>query len=259
MRRLFAAAVLLSVPALAAADTIRVAAAISLRDALTEVAATFEARTGDKVEFAFGASGQLMSQIRNGAETDVFISAAAQQVDELAKDKLVDVATRRDVVGNALVLVVPAGVASAPTSLADLANDATTKLAIGEPKTVPAGQYAQQVFKSMKLEAAVAPKLVFGTNVRQVLSYVERGEVSAGLVYATDAKQSGDKVRVVATAPDDSHAPIVCPGVVVASSKRADVAGRFLTALVASDAQKTFATYGFTAPPAATTQPAGGR
>lgn len=257
MRRLLAAALVLLAPAFAAADTIRVAAAISLKDALTDYAKRYESATGDRVEFAFGSSGQLMSQIRSGADVDVFLSAAARQVDELANDGLVDAATRRDVAGNRLVLVVPADAKEAPTSFADLASATVTKLAVGEPRTVPAGQYAAEALKSLKLDAAVAPKLVYGTNVRQVLSYVERGEASAGLVYATDARESAGKVRIVAIAPAGSHAPIVYPGVVVKASKHADAAERFLTSLTRADAQRTFAAHGFTPPTSATTQPAG--
>lgn len=259
MRRLLAAVLVLIAPAFARADAIRVAAAISLKDAITEVAKAYEATTGDHVELAFGSSGQLMSQIRSGAEIDLFLSAAVEQVDALAKDGLVDLATRRDVVGNTLVLVVPAEANAAPSSFADLASATVQKIAVGEPKTVPAGQYARQALASLKLDAAIAAKLVYGTNVRQVLNYVERGEVSAGLVYATDARQSGGKVRIVAVAPADSHAPIVYPGVVLANAKHAAAAERFLASLIAADAQKTFATYGFTTPPVAATQPAGPR
>ena len=112
---------------------------------------------------------------------------------------------------------------------------------------------------SLKLADAVRDKLVYGTNVRQVLAYVERGEVSAGLVYATDAKQSGDKVRVIATAPENSHQPIVYPGVIITASQNQAIAGQFLTFLTNTDAQSLFAARGFTPASPATspaTQPA---
>src|SRR5205814_2358830 len=102
------------------------------------------------------------------------------------------------------------------------------QIAIGEPKTVPAGQYAMQTLKSLGLSDQLKGKLILGANVRQVLAYVERGEVSAGIVYLTDAKQSGDKVKVVATAEESTHEPIVYPGVVLKTSTKTDAAKKFL-------------------------------
>lgn len=255
MTRLLVAAVVLLAQALAAADVVRVAAAISMKDALADVAKSYEAATGDTVEFTLGSSGQLMSQIRNGADVDVFVSAAAKQMDELAKEKLIDATTRRDVAGNALVLIAPRMSPYTPvTSFADLAKAA--RIAIGEPKSVPAGAYAEQTLRSLKLDAAVANKIVYGTNVRQVLSYIERGDVAAGLVYATDARESGDKVVVIAIAPADSHEPIVYPAAIVANTKNRLNAERFLTFLVAPQAQAALAARGFAPAPSATTRPA---
>lgn len=238
----------------ASAETIRVGAAISLKDAFGEIAKQYETATGDHVEFVFGSSGQIMAQIKSGADMDGFVSAANKQVDDLAKEKLVDLATRRVVVSNALVLVVPADAKDAPTSFEGLTS--TVKVAIGEPKTVPAGQYAQQVFTSLKLTDALANKLVYGTNVRQVLTYVERGEVSAGVVYASDAKESGEKVRVVATADEKSHEPIVYPGVVVSTSKKQDATKKFLDYLGEAQAKAVFQAKGFSVSEAAPPQPA---
>jgi molybdate transport system substrate-binding protein len=254
----------------ASAGTIRVAAAISMKDALADVARDFQAATGDTVVFALGSSGQLMSQIRNGADVDVFISAAARQMDELQADGLIDPNTRRDVASNQLVLVVPADApvgpagGDRPVSFAELPG--VRRLAVGEPNTVPAGAYAAQVLKSLDLESSLAGKLVYGTNVRQVLSYVERGEASAGLVYATDARLSGEKVRIVAAAPAGSHEPIRYPAAVVRRSKQAGLAGRFVAYLTAPAARARFVERGFgEAPPARgagdvpASQPAGDR
>ncbi|MDB5294140.1 MAG: molybdenum transporter, periplasmic molybdate-binding protein, partial [Phycisphaerales bacterium] len=242
----------------AAADTVRVGAAISLKEALGEVAALYRADTGDAVEFSFGSSGQVMAQIRNGADLDVFVSAAAAQMDALEKAGIVDPATRRTVATNTLVLVVPAS-RNAPASFAALADRAGGRVATGEPKTVPAGQYARQVFAALKLTDALAPRLVYGTNVRQVLAYVERGEVAAGVVYATDAKTVGDKVRVVATAAAGTHEPIVYPGVVVKTTKRPAAAQRFLAYLSSSPQARTaWTARGFGPPGEETaTRPAG--
>lgn len=232
----------------APAETLRVAAAISLKDAVSEIAKSYEKATGDKVEFTFGASGQLMAQIKNGAQVDVFISAANKQVDDLVNDKLVDAASRQVVVMNSLVLVVPADSKDAPATFEALKEPNVAKVAMGEPKTVPAGQYAEQVLKALKLDESLKPKIVYGTNVRQVLTYVERGEVSAGIVYLTDAKESGDKVRVVATSDPKTHEPIVYPGVVVTASKKQDAARKFLAYLATTDARTIFEAKGFTIP-----------
>ncbi len=150
------------------------------------------------------------------------------------------------VVDNALVLIVPAAATAGPTSLADLAGD-PGKVAAGDPKSVPAGHYAQQTLAALRL---AVPQRVLAQNVRQVLTYVEHGDVAAGLVYATDAKQAGDKVRVVATAPADTHDPIEYPAVTVAASAHAAAAGRFLDYLATPAARAVFAAHGFTLPPA---------
>jgi molybdate transport system substrate-binding protein len=131
------------------------------------------------------------------------------------------------------------------------------KLALGEPKTVPAGQYATQTLEKLKLTAPLSGKLVYGSNVRQVLDYVIRGEVTAGIVYATDAKQAGDKVKIVATAAEDSHDPIVYPAVVVKKSASAAAAKRFLDyATDDAEARRLLEARGFTRPKAVTTKAA---
>ncbi len=244
-------------PVAAAAERVTVAAAISLKEGLQDVAKAYAAETGVAVEFTFGSSGQLMAQVKNGAPIDVFVSAAAKQVDDLAREKLVDEATRRVVAGNALVLIVPAGAASPPTSLKDLADPRHRKVATGDPKTVPAGEYARQVLDALKLSDAVRDRTVHGSNVRQVLDYVERGEVAAGLVYHTDAVQAGPKVRVVERADPALHAPIEYPAAVVSASKRREAAGRFLDYLATGPAQRALAARGFTPPPAPPVRPGG--
>lgn len=243
------------VPLMLCADTIRVGAAISLREALGEVIPKYEAASGDKIDLIVGASGQIAAQVKAGAPIDLVVSAAQKQVDELAGAGLADAKTTRVIAGNALVLIVPAG---QPTvTFESLAGEAVKKLAIGEPKTVPAGDYAQQALISLNLLPKLEGRIVFGANVRQVLSLVERGEVSAGLVYATDAKESGEKVQVSAVAPEGSHKPIVYPGVIVSASTHKESAQKFLDYLQSPEAQAVLKARGFTAPPAqAVTKPA---
>lgn len=240
------------------ADSITVAAAISLKDALAKVAAQYQSDTGQVVEFSFGSSGQLAGQIESGAPVDLFISAGNKQVDDLAKAGVVDKATRKVVAGNALVLIVPVDSKSPPNSLAALVDADVMRIAIGEPQSVPAGQYAQQAFAHAGVAEAVKDKLVFGTNVRQVLDYVERGEVSAGLVYATDAKVSGDNVRVTCTVDDAEHDPIVYPAVLVSTSKKQPAAGKFVEYLLSDKGQAKLREFGFAPPPQNSPGHAGG-
>lgn len=233
----------------ATADSITVAAAISLKDALADVAKSYKADTGEDVQLTFASSGQLMALIRNGAPIDVFISAATRQVDDLAKTQHLDDKTRRTVAANDLVLIVPADAKSPPASFKDLADPKYKRIALGEPRTVPAGEYAAETLAALKLTDAVKPRAVYGNNVRQVLDYVERGEVAAGIVYATDAKASGDKVHVVDRAEAATHSPIVYPAAAVTASKKPDAARKFLDYLTTDRAQKLLADRGFAKPP----------
>lgn len=238
-------------------DTIRVGVAVSLKEAITDVATAYEKRTGDKVEFSFGSSGQIMAQIKGGAPIDAFISAADKQVDDLIASGRVDERSRCVVAGNALVLIVPRDSKVELDSFESLAKTPMKRLALGEPKTVPAGQYAAQTLEKLKLAAALSGKLVYGSNVRQVLDYVIRGEVTAGIVYATDAKQAGDKVKIVATAAEDAHDPIVYPAVVVSKSANAAAAKRFLDyATDDAEARRLLEARGFTRPKPAVSAPA---
>lgn len=238
------------------AQPIRVGAAISLREAMTDIAAAYESRTQQKVEFIFGSSGQILAQITNGAPMDAFISAAKSQVEELEKADRVVRGTRRDVAGNSVVLVVPPASASSITGFADLVKVTAGKISIGEPTTVPAGQYAMQVLTRLNLADPLKERLVYGANVRQVLSYVERGEVLAGIVYKTDAKESGDKVKVIATAPANTHDPVLYPAVVLKASTRPDAAKAFLDFLATEPAKRVLVEKGFSIPDTSATKPA---
>jgi len=235
----------LFVASTARAETINFAAAISMKEALLEANVAFSKETGDDVEFSFGASGVLLTQIKNGAPIDGFISAAAEQVDVMEKANLAVAGSRRIVAGNELVMIVPAASKLQLTTITDIAHAEVKKIAIGQPKSVPAGQYATQTLASLKLDSAVAGKIVNGTNVRQVLDYVERGEVDAGFVYATDAQQAGDKVKIIATAPADSHDPIVYPGVLVAASKKQATAATFFAFLASQKGLLILRKHGF--------------
>lgn len=234
---------------------ITVLAAISLSDAFTEIARDFESVENAKVDFVFGASGQLASQIEAGATADVFIPAAESFVNRLVKQRLaMDV--RVIIACNELVLIVPKEAKPAITRFEDLGTANLKRIAIGEPNSVPAGTYAMQTLTHLKLERAVADKLIFGANARQVLDYVARGEADAGIVYATDAAAVGDKVRIVARAEAAWHEAIVYPAVLVMATEEAELAGRFIGTLAGKQGEAVLLRRGFTMlPPRPTTRP----
>jgi molybdate transport system substrate-binding protein len=219
-------------------------AAISLKDALDKVAQAYRADRPDTViHFNLGASGTLQRQIEQGAPVDIFISASEDQMNSLESKGLLLPGTRRDLVKNTVVLIVPKG-KTGISSFQDLARPEVKVIAIGEPQTVPAGKYAQEVLTHFQLYDPLKPKFVLGKDVRQVLTYVITGNADAGVVYATDA-MSTQEVTVVATAPEDSHSPVIYPVAILKSSKEADEAKRFLDFLAGTKAKDVFEKYGF--------------
>jgi len=232
-------------------SSITVSAAISLKDALDELGPIFLAQqqrknggSGTAVTYNYGGSGTLARQIEQGAPVDVFFSAAEKQMDDLAAQGLIIADTRRDLVGNALVLIAPAQ-ATSLHSFQDLSNAAVKTIALGETATVPAGMYARQTLEHLGLFAAVEKKIVYAKDVRAVLTYVETGNADAGLVYQTDANTS-KKVRVIAVAPADSHDPILYPAAVLRDAKDKAAARAFVVFLQGPDARAVFQEYGFT-------------
>jgi molybdate transport system substrate-binding protein len=221
-----------------------VSAAASVQDALNDIQVAYQAAEPTvTITYNFGSSGSLAQQIAQGAPTDVFLSASQQWMDDLEeKGQLLD-GTRRDLLLNSLVMIVPQNKTEV-TDFSDFATDQVNKLAMGEPESVPAGRYAKEALISLNLFEGVQSKLVFSKDVRQVLSYVETGNVDAGLVYATDAQLS-DQVRVVATAPIESHSPIVYPVGVVADSENSEAAQAFIDFLSSDTAIAIFEEYGF--------------
>jgi len=233
-------------------SAIIVSAAISLKDALDELGPIFQVQqhrknggSGTAVTYNYGGSGTLARQIEQGAPVDVFFSAAERQMDELAAQGLIAADTRRDLVGNALVLIAPAQ-PTALHSFQDLTGSAVKTIALGETSTVPAGMYARQTLEHLGLFAALERKIVYAKDVRAVLTYVETGNADAGMVYQTDANTS-TKVRVIAVAPADSHDPILYPAAVLRDSKDKAAARAFLEFLQGPDARAVFQKYGFTA------------
>lgn len=229
---------------LMAQTPLTVSAAISLTNAMQEIKALYQSSNPNvNITYNFGASGALQQQIQQGAPVDVFFSAATKQMDALQQKNLLDPGTRRNLLTNRLVLITPTN-AKALTSFQALTGDQVKQIAIGEPKSVPAGQYAQELLTNLKIFDSIKSKLVYGNNVRQVLTYVETGNVDAGIVYITDAKES-KSVRVAATAQENLHSPIVYPVAVLRDSKNVTASREFVQFLSGTQARTIFEKYGF--------------
>lgn len=233
--------------------TVTVLAAISLREVLTELKPAYEKQAGVTVDLVLGASGQLSAQVKNGAPADVLISASDRQVQELIEANLADRASRTVIATNGLVLVVSAKRESMVTRLDDLPDPRVRRIAIGEPRSVPAGAYAMQALEKLGLVSTLKEKLVYGANVKQAADYVARGEAEAGLVYASDAKAMPE-LRVVATVPTSAHDAIEYPGVVLRHAAEERLGRDFLAFLATSAAREALQRAGFGLPVPAATQ-----
>jgi molybdate transport system substrate-binding protein len=230
-------------PAAQASSTLLVSAAASLQEALKAIEPRFaRANPSIKLTYNFGASGALQQQIEQGAPADIFLSAAQKQMNALQQKGLILPETRRNLLTNRLVLIVPQNSALGLTGFRQLVN--VKKIAVGEPRSVPVGQYAEEVFKNLGLLDSLKAKFVFGSNVRNVLAAVESGNVDAGIVYATDAQLSS-RVKRVATAPTTLHSPIVYPVAVLKGSKNAAAAKAYVQFLSSDVAKTMFKKFGF--------------
>lgn len=227
---------------------ILVSAAASLQNALTAIDLLFEtANPTFKVTYNFGSSGALQQQIEQGALVDVFLSAAQKQMNALQQKGLILTETRRSLLTNRLVLIVPGNSTLGLKGFRPLATAKVKKIAVGEFRSVPVGQYAAELFQNLGIADTLKPKLVFGNTVRNVLSAVESGNVDAGIVYATDAKLS-KPVKQVATAPAYLHSPIIYPVAVLKTSKQTQAAKAYVQFLSSAQAKAVFRTYGFGTP-----------
>ncbi|MEM1368628.1 MAG: molybdate ABC transporter substrate-binding protein [Cyanobacteria bacterium P01_H01_bin.15] len=225
--------------------TLIVSAAASLQDVLEIIAPQFHATYPDvNLDFNFGSSGSLQRQIEQGAPADVFFSAATTQMDALAQQGLIVPDSRQEIVENRLVLIAPNNTSNKIMHVAQLRDMTLNRFAVGEFRSVPAGQYAEQVFISLNLLGTLQPSLVFGRNVRGVLTAVANGNAELGMVYATDAALC-DRVKVLAAAPEEAHQPITYPIATLDRSKTPDAAQFFINFLQTEPARETFETFGF--------------
>lgn len=224
-----------------------VSTAASLKEVMEEIKTNYQqSKPGVTINYNFGASGALLQQIQQGAPADIFISAGKKQVDTLEQSGKLVTGTRSILAKNRLVLIVPKSSVGI-TSFFNLTKDTIKKIAIGEPRSVPAGQYAEQVLQKLGIYNKVKTKFVYANNVRQVLAAVEAGNADAGLVYRTDAKIS-NKVKTVVAADEKYHSPIVYPMGVLKQSKNVAAATEFAQYLSGEQAKAVLKKYGFILP-----------
>jgi molybdate transport system substrate-binding protein len=229
-----------------AAGKVSVFAAASLKNALDEVSAAWTSGTGKETTNVFAASSALAKQIEAGAPADIFISADLDWMKYLADKKLIAEGTQVNLLGNTLVLIVPAdskasGTIAPGLDLAGVLKGG--KLAVGDVKSVPAGKYAKAALERLGLWPQVEGSLAQAENVRAALKLVASGEAPAGIVYQTDASEE-KQVKVLGAFPADSHPAIIYPAAITAASTNADAAA-FLTFLQSSAAQDIFRSHGF--------------
>ena len=224
---------------------ILVLAAASLTDVLTELANNYKTETGTTVTFSFASSGALQTQIEAGSPADIFFSAAQKQMDALQEKDLIDTDTRKDLLENKVVLISPTNSTLHIKSFTDMTNANVTKIGLGEPKSVPVGQYSEEILSNLSILDTVKQKAVYGSDVRNVLSWVRTGEVDCGIVYATDAQIAND-INIIAEAPEGTHKKVIYPIATIKSSANKEEAKKFIDYISNDKAAEAFKNYGFT-------------
>ena len=211
-------------------------AAVSLQDALEEIGTQFQKNHPEaKVNFNFGASGVLEKQIEQGASVDLFASASQKEIDLLEEKGFIIKSTRTNFTRNKLVIIAPSML-----TIEELKN--LDKIATGDPKTVPAGLYAQTFMENAGIFELLKPKLIPAENVRQVLDYVERKEVDAGFVYLSDTLKSNMTVSPI---NESLYPQIVYPIAVINGSKQPEISRQFIDYLQSNEGQTILKKYGF--------------
>ncbi|MBM7714878.1 molybdate transport system substrate-binding protein [Bacillus thermophilus] len=221
-----------------------VSAAVSLTEALEEIKELYEKDHTVDITLQLGGSGTLARQIQQGAPVDIFLSANQEWMDTLEKEDLINRSTRANITGNKMVMITSADSDIQYTSAAQISAKDVEQIAIGNPKSVPAGKYTEEALHHLNKWNELKDQLVLAKDVRQVLTYVETGNADIGFVYESDAVNS-DKIKMLATVDDSLHGPIVYPGAVIANTKHEKEAEDFLTFLQTEEAQNIMKKYGF--------------
>jgi molybdate transport system substrate-binding protein len=233
---------LIAQPSMAA--NLRVSAASSLTDALHDIAKIYERDAHDTLLFDFGASSTLARQIAEGAPSDVFFSADELKMDQLQQRGFIVKASRRSILSNTLVIIVPSDSNLKINSAADLADNAISNIAVAEPQSVPAGIYAKEYLRAQRVWDRIKDKIIPTENVRAALAAVESGNVQTGIVYRTDALISR-AVRIAFEVPASEGPKISYPVAIVGDSKQKAAAQKFIDFLQSPPAQEVFRKYGF--------------
>lgn len=226
--------------------------AVSLKEVVEELGRRFvQANPGVVLRYNLGSSGELQKQIEAGAPIDLFLSAAERQMSELERRGLVVPASRRVFARNVLVAVKPLDSLLDLARPADLLDARVRRIVIGNPRTVPAGQYAEQSLRALGIWEGLKPRLVYGENVRQALEYVARGEVDAGFVYASDLATRPGRVTEAFRPAEDTHQPITYPVAIVTGAREPALAEAFIRLLLSAEGRAVLARFGFQPPPGA--------
>ena len=224
---------------------ILVAAAASLQNAMEEIQVMYQEENPNvTVTFTFGSSGALQQQIEQGAPVDVFMSAALTQMSALEEKDLIVKETKKELLQNTVVLIVPKDSKLGITSFDDIIK--APMIALGDPESVPVGQYSEEVFTSLGILDKIKKNVTYAKDVTEVLTWVSTGNADAGVVYATDAISS-DAVTVVAQAPEGSCSKVIYPVAVVKDTEVLDAATAFVEYLTSAESIAVFEAYGFTA------------
>lgn len=219
-----------------------IAAAASLQNAMEEIKPLYEAAEGVTLTFTYGSSGALQEQIEQGAPVDIFMSAALKQMKALEDSGLILEGSKKELLENKVVLIVPKDSTLDIASFDDIIKAET--IALGDPASVPVGQYSEEIFTSLGILDQVKKKVTYGKDVTEVLTWIATGNADAGVVYATDAKSSAD-VKVIAEAPEGSVSKAIYPVAVIKDSKLPDAARAFVEYLSSEEAIGVFEKYGF--------------
>jgi len=222
---------------------LNISAAASLKEAMADLEAAYTSKNPE-VSFVinYGSSGSLQQQIEQGAPCDLFISAGEKQMTALEEEGLLLDGTNKDLVKNSLVLVTSND--SEISSIDSLNSDAVSKIALGEPSSVPAGKYADETLTSLAIKDSLNNKLVFSKDVKEVLAWTASGNADAGFVYLSDALSS-DGVKIVETISEEYHSPITYPVAIIKDSDDIDAAKAFEDFLFTDEAQEIFEKYGY--------------
>ena len=222
---------------------LNISAAASLKEAMADLEAAYTSKNPE-VSFVinYGSSGSLQQQIEQGAPCDLFISAGEKQMTALEEEGLLLDGTNKDLVKNSLVLVTSND--SEISSIDSLNSDAVSKIALGEPSSVPAGKYADETLTSLAIKDSLNNKLVFAKDVKEVLAWTASGNADAGFVYLSDALSS-DGVKIVETISEEYHSPITYPVAIIKDSDDIDAAKAFEDFLFTDEAQEIFEKYGY--------------